>query len=539
MPLTPGQILQNRYRIISFLSRGGMGAIYQAWHLTLNIPVAIKEMVPQPGLARDALAQLRRQFQREANVLARLDHPHLVGVTDFFEEGGNVYLVMKFIEGENLAQRIERQGVLPEKMVLTWADQLLDALVYCHTQGVLHRDVKPHNVIIRPDGRAVLVDFGLVKLWDPRDPRTRTAMRGMGTPEYAPPEQYDPASGHTDARSDIYGLGATMYHALTGQAPPTATQRIARRRAFQPPRAMNPRISPTTEAVVLRAMELTVEDRFQSTQEMKAALAGRGAGPSGTRVIPPRPAPPVPSAAEGSIVEGPTPAPRVEKKKKGVIPTWVWGAGAAAAVAVLALLVVIALALGGGGDRTTPRTEEITTTVPAAATGAVRETATPLPSPSPTPVVSATEPAKSQPTRAPTKTPTSTPTPSPTETPRSRPTATPARASAPEPAAPAQGGTYQNPITFQWSGSLGAGQAYQVTARHTESGHTVQSEALTGQSWSAHLPAERYGEWRWTVAVVQGGSTTATSSEWMFWFQPGGGGGGGGGEGGTSTPPPP
>lgn len=223
MGLTVGETLQERYRIDGLLGQGGMGAVYRAWDDRLNVPVALKEMTPQPGLDSHTLTQLRQQFQQEANVLARLDHPHLVRVIDFFAGESNAYLVMDFIEGESLVDRIEQEGALLEDQVLAWADQLLDALEYCHGQGAIHRDVKPHNVIIRPDGRAVLVDFGLVKLWDPSDPRTRTAMRGMGTPEYAPPEQYDLAAGHTDPRSDVYSVGATLYHALTGQAPPIAS----------------------------------------------------------------------------------------------------------------------------------------------------------------------------------------------------------------------------------------------------------------------------------------------------------------------------
>jgi len=188
MTLQVGEVLQNRYRVISLLGEGGMGAVYRAWDTRLNVAVALKEMTTQPGLPPHILAQLRQQFQQEAQVLARLNHPHLVRIGDFFEEHGDAYLVMDFVEGESLAYRIEREGPLSEAQVLGWAGQLLDALAYCHSQGVIHRDIKPQNVIIRPDGRAVLVDFGLVKLWDPHDPRTRTAMRGMGTPEYAPPE---------------------------------------------------------------------------------------------------------------------------------------------------------------------------------------------------------------------------------------------------------------------------------------------------------------------------------------------------------------
>ncbi len=249
-----------------------MGAVYQGWDTRLNVPVAIKEMVPQPGLDPQRLAALRRQFQQEAQVLARLDHPHLVNVSDFFRENQNVYLVMKFIEGENLAQRIKHHGPLPVEEVMTLAEQLLDALDYCHKQGIIHRDVKPQNVIIDTEGEAMLVDFGLVKFWDPGDPRTRTAIRSMGTPEYAPPEQYDAQLGHTDARSDIYGLGATLYHALTGKAPPTATQRVVNPNALPPIRQVRPDVRPDLASVLMRAIELQPEARFPTIKSMAQAL---------------------------------------------------------------------------------------------------------------------------------------------------------------------------------------------------------------------------------------------------------------------------
>lgn len=309
MTLQVDEVLQNRYRVISLLGEGGMGAVYRAWDTRLNVAVALKEMTTQPGLPPHILAQLRQQFQQEAQVLARLNHPHLVRIGDFFEEHGDAYLVMDFVEGESLAYRIEREGPLSEAQVLGWAGQLLDALAYCHSQGVIHRDIKPQNVIIRPDGRAVLVDFGLVKLWDPHDPRTRTAMRGMGTPEYAPPEQYDAHTGHTDARSDLYGLGATLYHALTGQAPPTATLRMADPEQFVPLQAIVPQVSGRTEAAVIKALELNRAQRWQSAAEMAQALelpvwAGKPAvepappplaGRGGTRAIAPEQAlaPPV------------------------------------------------------------------------------------------------------------------------------------------------------------------------------------------------------------------------------------------------------
>jgi tRNA A-37 threonylcarbamoyl transferase component Bud32 len=331
--LTTGTVLQDRYRVVSLLGEGGMGAVYRAWDTRLNVPVALKEMTPQPGLDPQMLAQLRQQFRQEAEVLARLNHPHLVRVTDFFEERGNTYLVMDFVEGESLADRIVRRGPLPEAEVLASAGQLLSALAYCHTRGVIHRDIKPQNVIIQPDGRAVLVDFGLVKLWDPHDPRTKTAMRGMGTPEYAPPEQYETDIGHTDARSDVYSMGAMLYHALAGQAPPTATLRMAAPERFVPVRELNPRVSPSTETAILRAMELARSQRWQSAGEMAEALgvssplaptqpAGRGA------LATPR---------GGKTMAIPGAQPRAPTRRR--VPVWAWALGGLAVLLVCLAMV--------------------------------------------------------------------------------------------------------------------------------------------------------------------------------------------------------
>jgi serine/threonine-protein kinase len=252
-----------------------MGAVYRAWHLNLDMPVAIKEMTPQPNLSTRMLAQLRDQFQQEAAILFRLNHPNLVRIVDFFVEGKNAYLVMDFVAGESLSDRIDRLGPLSEEEVIEWMRQLLRALAYCHHQNVIHRDIKPENIVIRSDGQAVLVDFGLVKLWDPNDPRTKTVMRGMGTPQYAPPEQYDAQPGSTVPASDVYSLGATLYHTLTGQAPPTATERMRRPSSFVAPRALNPGISPRVERVIVKAMEPQPERRYQSAQEMIQALDSR------------------------------------------------------------------------------------------------------------------------------------------------------------------------------------------------------------------------------------------------------------------------
>ena len=272
--LPTGTILQNRYRIVSLLGEGGMGAVYRAWDIRLKTAIAVKEMIPDPTADPQTLAGVRTQFQREAQILASLSHPNLTRVTDHFFQAGNQYLVMDLAEGENLQDVLDQSGGQPldEDQVLGWARQLLDALEYCHANNVIHRDIKPANVRLTPEGRALLVDFGLVKLFDPTKPQTATIMRGIGTPEYAPLEQYAVGKGHTDARSDLYSLGATLYHLLTGQAPPMATQRVVSPDSLVAPRSLNPRLSQDTEIAILRAMRLRPHQRFQNAAEMRQAL---------------------------------------------------------------------------------------------------------------------------------------------------------------------------------------------------------------------------------------------------------------------------
>ncbi len=401
--LQSGQFLQGRYRILSLLAKGGMGAIYYAWDVRLEIPVAIKEMVPQPDLDEHILEQLCQQFKQEAMVLARLQHSHLVRVTDFFEEGENVYLVMDFVAGENLAEFIEKNGALPESQGLALVGQLLDALAYCHSQGVFHRDIKPQNVIIRPNNQAVLVDFGLVKLWNPDDPHTKTAMRGVGTAEYAPPEQYDAKGSHTDARTDLYSVGALLYHILVGQAPPTVTMRIVDPLVMPAARKLNPKLSERAEKIVLRAMELQPKDRFQTAEEMQAALTGRL----------PRPA--AVSAAPHDTRTLPSPASQLAKEmqpaapaRRKTLPVWLrWGV---IVVAVLVVGLVVLRAL----------TE---------ARASWQATATPTASP--TAVLTIAPTVTDKPTSTRTSAPSSTPTLTPTNTPTPTVTLTPTRAFTP------------------------------------------------------------------------------------------------------------
>ncbi len=196
MPLAPGTLLNNRYRIVSILGQGGMGAVYRASDEHLLLHVAVKENL-------FLTEEYGRQFQREAHILAGLRHPNLPHVSDYFMmENQGQYLVMDYVEGEDLRQRMERMGTLPERETILIGISICDALTYLHTRRapIVHRDIKPGNIKVTPDGQAVLVDFGLAKIMQGAQV-TSTGARAM-TPGYSPPEQYGTA--RTDHRSDIY-----------------------------------------------------------------------------------------------------------------------------------------------------------------------------------------------------------------------------------------------------------------------------------------------------------------------------------------------
>ena len=265
MTLSPGQMLQHdRYRIEGPLGRGGMGTVYKASDLSLNILVAIKENL-------ETSTEAQKQFNREATILARLAHNNLPRVTDYFiVPGQGQYLVMDFVEGEDLQAMLERLGQLPEPQVLNWVSQICEALAYLHSQPqpIIHRDIKPANIRIRPDGRAMLVDFGIAKVYDPHT-STTVGARAI-TPGFSPPEQY--GGGNTDQRSDIYALGATIYALLTGHTMPESVDRVARNTGLTLPHEYNHEISPQVEQAILRSTEISTERRYQSAQELREAL---------------------------------------------------------------------------------------------------------------------------------------------------------------------------------------------------------------------------------------------------------------------------
>lgn len=280
MPRKTGEVLRERYRIKRIIGQGGMGNIYLADDLRLQGRLcALKEVIHDRNLPAELLRQARDQFLREATILARLDHPNLPKVSDYFIIEDSDFLVMDFVPGKDLRELMlearNRGEFLKERDVLFWASQLSDALIYLHTQQppIVHRDIKPSNLKLTPAGLLKLVDFGLVKVLLSEEV-TITVLQGRGTAFYTPLEQYGGDTRHTDIRSDIYAFGATLYHLLTNQPPLEARQQFLHPEALIPPRKINPMISARTERAVLWAMKLHPDERPQSVDEFRQALLG-------------------------------------------------------------------------------------------------------------------------------------------------------------------------------------------------------------------------------------------------------------------------
>lgn len=295
MPLETGGVLRERYKITEFISKGGMGSIYLAEDLRLQGRLcAVKEVRLDSSLSDETLNQTRTQFLREATVLARLDHPNLPKVSDFFSEDHADYLVMDYVPGEDLRSLMvaarQKEEFLSEKEVLAWANQIAAGLNYLHSQDppILHRDIKPSNLKLTPNGVVKLVDFGLVKILAAQED-TITIVQGRGTALYTPLEQYGGDTGHTDVRSDVYAFGATLYHLLTNTAPIEARERFLRPDSMPAMRTLNAELSPRTERAITWALALHPEDRPQSVQAFQQGLLGQtdSMGHTNGRVPPP------------------------------------------------------------------------------------------------------------------------------------------------------------------------------------------------------------------------------------------------------------
>jgi serine/threonine protein kinase len=262
--LERGSLLHKRYRIVEILGQGGMGSVYRAVDENLGVDVAVKENL----FTTDEYA---RQFRLEAVILANLRHANLPRVTDHFVIGDQgQYLIMDYIDGEDLRQRMERTGSISEEEAILIGAAMCDALQFLHTRkpSIIHRDLKPGNVRITPDGHIYLVDFGLAKLVKGSQ-ATTTGARAM-TPGYSPPEQYGTA--RTSPRTDIYSLGATLYAALTGVIPEDGLARAMDNVELTPLRKRNPKVSRKLAAAIEKAMAVHPEDRFQTAEEFRQAL---------------------------------------------------------------------------------------------------------------------------------------------------------------------------------------------------------------------------------------------------------------------------
>jgi len=346
MTLERGTLLHKRYRIVEILGQGGMGSVYRAVDENLGVDVAVKENL----FTSD---EYSRQFRLEAVILAGLRHPNLPRVSDHFAVGDQgQYLVMDFIEGEDLRQRMERLGTISEDDAVMVGAAMCDALTYLHTRkpSILHRDIKPGNVKISPEGAIYLVDFGLAKIV--QGPQaTTTGARAM-TPGYSPPEQYGTA--RTDARTDIYSLGATLYAGLTGVIPEDGLARAMDNAQLTSLRKRNPRVSRRVAAAIEKAMAVDPGDRYQSAEEFKQALlsaVAKAERPTGEFTVTPPPDLPHrtgPSASASGVDHarplGPVaPAPMQDGQQESAVarrprrsnPAW------------LTLLFVLIIALSG------------------------------------------------------------------------------------------------------------------------------------------------------------------------------------------------
>ena len=336
------------YRILQQIGLGGMATVYKAYHAAMDRYVAVK-VLPQ-HLARDP--SFRARFQREARTIARLEHRYILPVYDVGEEEGIPYLVMRYTASGDLSDLIANQALTIARAA--WLiSHVAEALAYAHRRGVIHRDVKPANVLLSHDGDVLLTDFGIAKIYEETLQLTGEGTM-VGTPAYMAPEQLQ---GKTvDARTDLYALGVVLYQALTGECPfmaetPLALALMHIHNPLRPPRQLNPNIPEALERIVLRAMAKNPNDRFQTADELAEALRDALADLSRQTAVVAAPAtePPEgtlapPAAPTPPILPAPTPALAAEpvtRQSRGAPHLRLWLAGAA----VVALTIVLGVFL--------------------------------------------------------------------------------------------------------------------------------------------------------------------------------------------------
>ena len=250
-----GSVIDGKYEILKEIGHGGMSVVYLAMDKHLNKQWAVKEIRKKGNGKNDEIVV--NSLLAEANMMKRLDHPSLPRIVDIIDNGVTIYVIMDYIEGESLDKILNEYGAQPEDMVIGWAKQICDALGYLHSQKppIIYRDMKPANVMLKPEGNIKIIDFGIAREYKEQSLSDTTV---LGTKGYAPPEQY---SGQTDARSDIFALGMTMHHLLTGVDPRNGE-------AYAPVRQWNPELSEGIEAIIDKCVEPASENRYQSCADL-------------------------------------------------------------------------------------------------------------------------------------------------------------------------------------------------------------------------------------------------------------------------------
>jgi len=257
-----GQVIADKYDILTLIGQGGMSKVYLARDRHLNKQWAVKEIQKK---AKDKNNEVVVQSAiAEANMIKQLDHSAIVRIVDIIENEDVIYIIEDYIEGETLNTLLEESGAQPQELVIEWAMQICEALEYLHTRepAIIYRDMKPSNVMLKPDGNIKIIDFGIAREYKEQSSADTVS---LGTKGYAAPEQFG-GKGQTDARTDIYCLGVTLYHLVTGHSPCDPPYEI------YPIRHWNPQLDPGLEAIIEKCTQLNPSDRYQSCAELLYAL---------------------------------------------------------------------------------------------------------------------------------------------------------------------------------------------------------------------------------------------------------------------------